>query len=675
MKKILLSLVIFTVCLWLLASCGCGETTTTNSEGSKLPDPTPESTLVTTGESGEETSPATAAATKPTTKPKDSSNTPSDSTTPSSTQTPTLPDYPSNLCLNDLDKMAIKLLAFEKPDAFSGDVGITYVFNDNAADLDQRLLDGMQNKTVSLALRINGTLYPITDYVRSGVYLSLNAEKAGAMFVAGVAYSVALEFYDTNDSLICYSRSELVATPFSTKKTPKRKPLTVTLPTEGLNKVTINQNSLSTVGFEIWADSSVANLFDGNTRTRFGATAQVTVPTVFFNLSQNETLTYYTVHTASDAAMYPERNPLGWRLYGKIGDMWMLLSKVEDTATEETGLKAENETGFSYAIAAPFACSEYKIEFVFSSPMVQLGDITLYATKGFSAPAPDPNEGSVLNNSQAILSSFRLISELQNRVGVVYYLPTGSTVGNAIRAGLDRGEMFATVTLDKTVYQIIDHVWNGDYLYLDLQSAGAPVFANVIYQVSLGIHKASGTRLYYTNAQSLSSPYETPNLPERIGMNITLPQGLTQVSVNTNSVKTENIEHFGDGDPKQLFDGDTKNSKIGGTLAEGTFTLTFSLRSQAALTYYTVYTGNDTQSHPERNPLGWQLFGKVGEEYVLLSDIRETGVAYSGLEGVNATPYSYKIETPIACKEYMIIFDTNSMFQLNEMILYTGTGK
>ena len=675
MKRFCLCLSVFLLVLFLFASCSCGgEETPQNSEETTAP--ISPSVTATTTDPNNPTTPASTAPTtrpRPVTQPTESSNKPSNTTTPQSSQKPALPTLPNDVCLNDLEKMAIKALAFEKPEDFSGDICITYVFNDNAANLDKTVLEGMENKTVSAALRVNGTLYPITDYQRSGVYLRLNAEKAGVLLVKGVAYSVSLEFYDTNNSLLCYSRAELLATPFSTKKTPERKPLTVTLPTEGLNKVSVNKNSLSTDGFEIWA-GSVVNLFDDNTRTKFGITAKETVPTLYFNLTKAETLTHYTVYTANDTATYPERNPAGWRLYGKVGEMWMLLSKIESNATHEPGIKATNSEAFSYAITMPRECQEYKLEFIFTDLSMQLGEITLYTTEGFSVSTPDTSAGSLLNGMQGVqvaLSGFRLISELQNHVGVVYHFTATDSLDDTVRQGLLSGDMFATITLDNTIYQISNHVWNGDSLYLDLQSAGAPVFSNVSYSVSLSIYNASGERLYYTAATTMSSPYQTPNLPDRVGLNTTLPNNLTEVKVNTNSVKTENITHWGDGDPKQLFDGNADTSKIGGNVNEsGEFTLTFSLRSQATLTYYTLFTGNDTEAHPERNPLGWVLYGKVNGEYLLLSDIRETGASYSGLQGVNATPFSYKIENPQSCSEYMIVFHTNEMFQLNEMVLY-----
>lgn len=670
MKKFLLGFAVFTLAVLLFVSCGGEEAKETSSSGTS-PDTTPEGTVATTIQPEVTTAPDT---TDTTANPKSTSKVPPNTTTPQETTTQSVPAVQSPVCLNELDKVTVKAIAFEKNATFGNDIFLTYVFNDNATDIDVKMLDGMKNKTVYAALRINNELFRIDDYQTSGVYLYCNLEKAGAMLLAGVSYSISLEFYNSNDALLYYSRNELLASTMNTKKTPERTTLTVTLPEKGLTKASVVQSTLSLGAMEVWKNSSLSYLFDGSdSANKFGATVQQGIPTVYFHLNKAETLTHYTFRTANDTASYPERNPAGWRLYGKVGEMWMLLSKVESSPTHETGLKATNQSAFSYAITSPCACSEYKIEFIFQSTMMQLGDIDLYTTEGFSAAAPDPNAGELLGNIagvQTALSDFRLIPELQNRVGVAYYLSSETSLASEIKNGLTSGNMFAAITLDKNIYQITDYAISGNYITFDLQSAGAPVFSGVIYQVSLGIYTASGTRLYYTNAEPLSSAYQTPNLPPRTGMNVTLPGGLTEVSVNTNSVKTENIEHFGDGDPKQLFDGDTQHAKIGGTVVDGSFTLTFSLRSSATLTYYTFYTGNDTGSHPERNPIGWQLFGKVGEEYVLLSDVRENAVAYHGMEGVNATPYSYKIDHPTACKDYMIVFDTNQMFQLNEMVLY-----
>ena len=681
MKKFLLSFAVFTLALLLFASCG-GEETNQTTSNTTLPDTTPESTVVTTvkteGTTTVATTPVTEPTTQPTTdtsaKPSTTSTAPQDTTTPQVTTEPIVPTLPSPLCLNEINKVTVKAIAFEKDNTFGNNVYLTYVFNDNATDIDTQMLNGMKNKTVYAALRINNELFRIDDYKTSGVYLYCNLEKAGAMLLAGVSYSLSLEFYNSNDSLLYYSRNELLASTMNTQKIPERTALTVTLPETGLKKTSIKQNSLSSGSLEPARGSSLAFLFDGNSSVnKFLGTVGEGIPTVYFSLNQAETLTHYTFRTANDIAAYPERLPAGWRLYGKVGEMWMLLSKVESSPTHETGLKATNLAAFSYAITSPCTCREYKIEFTFQSSMMSLGDIELYTTEGFSAATPDPNAGKLLSGIagvQATLSDFRLIPELQNRVGVAYYLASETSLVSEIQNGLASGDMFAAITLDKNIYQITDFAISGNYISFDLQSAGAPVFSGVIYQVSLGIYAASGERLYYTNAEPLSSAYQTPNLPPRAGMNVTLPGGLTEVKVNTNSVQAEDFVPFPDGDPKQFFDGDTNFAKIGGTIENGTFTLTFSLRSSETLTYYTFYTGNDTSSHPERNPIGWQLFGKVGDDYVLLSDVRENAVAYHGMQGVNATPYSYKIDTPTACKDYMIVFDTNQMFQLCEMILY-----
>lgn len=678
MKRFLIGLLTLSAALLLFAACACGEDTAPQSSRDTtmaLPG-TAQTTAKPTDATGAPQPSSTSAPklTETNGKPVQSETPVQGTTAPQSTKAPADPTLPSNLCLNRLEKMAVQPIAFEKPAAFSDDVGITYVFNDNGENLDETLIAGMQNKTVVAALRVNGTLYSVTDYERSGVYLRLNTEKAGVLLVAGVTYSVALEFYSADNSLLCYSDTELLATPYSTKKQPERKPLTVTLPTEGLQKVSVKQNTLSANGFDVPNNSSLANLFDGNTKTsKLIGTATEGVPTLYFSLSKAETLTHYTVYTANDAANNPDRNPAGWRLYGKVGDMWMLLSKVESTYEYEPGIQAANAKDFSYAITAPRECSEYKIEFIFTSPTMQLGEITLFRTEGYSVSTPDPNAGSLLNGMQGVqisLAGFCLIPEIQNRVGLSYYFTSEDSLADTIRHGLTTGEMFAAVTLDNAIYQIDTQLWNGNFLYLDLQSAGAPVFSGINYSVSLGIYNASGERLYYTSPFVAASAYQTPNLPQRNGLNITLPNGLSKVTVNSNSLKTENITHWGDGDPKNFVDNETKNTKIGGNVTNGEFTLTFKLNSAATLTYYTFYTGNDTSTHAERNPLGWVLYGKVGDEYVVLSDVRENSVAYSGMEAVNATPYSYKIDNPQKCTEYMIVFYTNEMFQLNEMVLY-----
>lgn len=686
MKKICFSLVVFSLLLLLFASCG-EDVATTSAD--TVADTRPVETVITTASIGTtasttpdttvETVPVTtadtASKTETTAAPPETSKTPSSETAPQSTAKPSVPTVEEPLCLNEIDKMMTKAIAFEKTTLFNKNIFLTYVFNDNATDIDSKMLSGMQNQTVYAAVRVDDQLFRINDYSTSGVYLYCNVEQAGAMLIAGVTYSVALEFYNSNGDLLYYSRNELLASTVNTVKTPEREALTVTLPQTGLNKISVKASTLSASSIEVDKTSNLSFLFDGNSSVnKFVGTVQDRIPTVYFSLNKAETLTHYTLRTASDTSSYPERNPAGWRLYGKVGDMWMLLSRIESTPTHETGLKATDLGSFSYAISSPIECLDYKLEFTFASDVMQLGDIELYATEGFSVAAPDPNAGTLLSGIagvQIALSDFRLIPELQNHVGVAYYFASQDSLAATVRQKLISGEMFATITLDDTTYQIQSLTTSGNYLILDLQASGAPVFANILYNVTLAIYEASGARLYYTVAEPRSSAYQTPNLPQRVGENIELPENITQVKVNTNSVQTENIVHWGDGAPGQLFDGNTTSTKIGGAVPEsGEFTLTFKLNSPTTLTYYTFYTGNDTVTHPDRNPLGWQLYGKVGNEYVLLSDVRENAVTYHGMDTVNATPYSYKIENPQNCSEYMIVFYTDSMFQLNEMILY-----
>ena len=675
MKKFLLSITIFSLCLLLFVACGGDEVTKPLTEGTTLPDSIPITTPNTMPKTEETTTLASTVSTKPVETSAPTTTEAPVTTAVQTTEKPSIPTVPSPLCLNDIDKVAIKPIAFEKNGIFSQDVYLTYVFNDNATDIDTTVFNGMANKTVYTAVRINGTLFRVDDCKVSGVYLYCDIEKAGAMLLAGVTYSVAIEFYNSKDELLYYSRLEMLASTLNTVKAPERTPQTVTLPTSGITKVSVKQSTITASSIEVTKGSSLAYLFDGNSSlNKFSGTVQESIPTVYFSLNQATTLTHYTFTTASDAESYPERNPAGWRLYGKVGDMWMLISKIESSPNYETGLKAKNLTNYSYEIETPIECLEYKIEFIFTSSVMQLGDITLYSTNGFSSPAPNPSAGTLLNGVsgvQVALSDFRLIPDMQNHVGVAYYLSSTTSLAGDIKDGLTLGTMFAAITLDKTIYQIRDFTISGNYIIFDLQSAGAPVYSNITYQVSLGIYSSSGTRLYYTTTESRVSTYQTPNLPARVGANITLPQNITQVTVDTSSVKTdENISHWGDGAAAQLFDDNTKSSKIGGAVADGSFSLTFRLKSATTLTYYTFYTGNDTSTHTDRNPLGWILYGKVNGEYVVLSDVRENSINVTGLEAVNATPYSYKIDNPQNCSEYMIVFYTNSMFQLNEMELY-----
>lgn len=153
------------------------------------------------------------------------------------------------------------------------------------------------------------------------------------------------------------------------------------------------------------------------------------------------------------------------------------------------------------------------------------------------------------------------------------------------------------------------------------------------------------------------------------GQNVALPTtGIKPLTVDKDSIAFD-IECWAANPSTDAFDGNAIATKLGTPNANGNpATLEFSLTEAAAVSYYTFFTGTDTLSkYPGRNPNTWVVYGKVGEEWVVLSDVTDPGMVDEW-----ATPYSYKIETPVECKDYKIVFQTNTVFQLNEIVLYAS---
>ena len=233
------------------------------------------------------------------------------------------------------------------------------------------------------------------------------------------------------------------------------------------------------------------------------------------------------------------------------------------------------------------------------------------------------------------------------------------------------------LNINGTNYYINDFNNYGTYWgRLNAEVAGAEFLMGASYTITMYVYDANYKMVYYTDPLTTVSPVTASNtVDNRTGVNVTLPEGLGTAPMDTSSATVTGITTWGDGAASNLIDGNTSGSKIGGnnTSLGATITVTFKTTSAVTATYYTLYTGGDTASNQGRNPLSWKLYGKVGNDYVLLSDIGYTLTTRPGIEPVNRTPYSYQIENPQSCTEYKIEFIAGSgQFQMNELVLHTG---
>lgn len=227
--------------------------------------------------------------------------------------------------------------------------------------------------------------------------------------------------------------------------------------------------------------------------------------------------------------------------------------------------------------------------------------------------------------------------------------------------------------VDGVPYLINTVGYYGDSTYwgrLALEFEGFQFIKGETYTFKLYVLDADYNLVYFNDAKTFTSQYGLDLRPQQ---NVTLPEGLTAVeNTKITDVSSDGISPYGTETPDKLFDGKYVNgnhTKLCCGVENRPFTVTFKTNGDTTLTYYTFVTANDTAPSGDRNPEGWVLYGKVGTEWVALSTVAVG--SNTGLEGVNYTPFSYKIDNVQTCTEYMFEFtEQGGQFQMAEIILY-----
>ncbi len=292
-------------------------------------------------------------------------------------------------------------------------------------------------------------------------------------------------------------------------------------------------------------------------------------------------------------------------------------------------------------------------------------------------PSTDTTGVPCINDIEGIearVYAFEIPSEFGGNVGLIYYMnDAANNTHTTLIDAVNSNSAYALVSLNGTLYEIPNYANSGNFFRMDIEGAGATLIAGMTYEVIVYFYDMDNKMIYHTAPETIASTLTTANanVGDRAGQNIELPTGLTDASVESASVTAEGLSAWGDGAATNLFDGDTAGTKLGGGTS-GSVTVNFALESPATVSYYTLYTGGDTSKSPERNPLGWTLYGKVDGEWVVLDTISSTETLVTGLEATDSTPYSYKIASPVECGEYKIVFITGGAVQLNEMVLHVG---
>ena len=229
--------------------------------------------------------------------------------------------------------------------------------------------------------------------------------------------------------------------------------------------------------------------------------------------------------------------------------------------------------------------------------------------------------------------------------------------------------LYNGVLSDVSAYEV-----SGTLVRLSLEPAITGIVKGGTYNFEIQLFNADGDIVYYSGMLTATADCYSSDMEQTVDLPLS---GIKEVAVDQTSLSVENIGVWNTNTENvpQLFDGNTMQTKMGGNVqkdesgARLPVSVTFSLTKSTTLSYYTIYTGNDTDSDA-RNPKSWVLYGKVGEDWVELSKIEE---ATNGLKRNRATPANYAVTNPVECKEYKIVFVTNGdQFQLNEIVLYTN---
>ena len=399
-------------------------------------------------------------------------------------------------------------------------------------------------------------------------------------------------------------------------------------------------------GPDIGGNEGADKAFDGDHSTKVCTGSDGADNALIVELKNTINLKGVGICNANDNEGNTGRTVLDFEIYVSAdGENW---GDPVYVATGEGKNKEDYNTNFMeiyYDFASAVSAKFVKVV-VNNGELYQISDILLYAAKGTALGSGMYNPNFSLENDGT-------------KAFVVWFADSVGGANTATKAA--NGEYKTEITINGVTYKELVSKAAGRYWVIDLAATGATGLKNgESYGVSFTLSDANGNCLFYSEDLTRECKFDLyPNaLPKA---------GITQVVVDTNTV-TFDKEFWTANPPACVFDGDTVNTKLGtNKAASQPVTLTFSLTEAATITHYTFWTGTDTLTkYPNRNPKAWVMYGKVGEEWVVLSEVTEPGMV-----DIWATPYSYAVSNPVECKDYKIVFETSSdIFQLNEIELY-----
>lgn len=151
-------------------------------------------------------------------------------------------------------------------------------------------------------------------------------------------------------------------------------------------------------------------------------------------------------------------------------------------------------------------------------------------------------------------------------------------------------------------------------------------------------------------------------------------EGYTQLLQYIDRTKLTGPAGWGSHPVGDMFDGCFETTNDGsnkyGHNEGAPFEITWKMVKEVSVSAYTLYTANDTESYPDRNPKSWSIYGSEdGEEWTLLEKVDN-----GEMPAANYTSKQFTLNNTDAYRYYKWeVHETEGgSFQIGEMLLYTS---
>lgn len=350
-------------------------------------------------------------------------------------------------------------------------------------------------------------------------------------------------------------------------------------------------------------------MFDGDGGTKWcalGATGYVV-----FKTSEAIQPTFYKLITGNDTGNNPSRNWKSWKLYAgnfesdevatRDAEGWVVIDEKVNIGTDQ--LPAANiATAYFYLSAAPAVAYQYyrlEIEELMNNgDRFQMGDMSLFNQANFYTMRQEYTEQyeafslDVVAQQSLIDEYNKVLRELRSAANVAT-LGTASTRLDELQTQINTSvEKYAEY--DAKVAELLEVI--GDMSenlqaffnqYLEANEAAGDMFVN-------------GSYPFIMEQRPLSADQLTKEINYlNYHMDATYRDGL---------IFLDGSSGFSGEGPECLFDGNTATKWCGGYNSEGLY-LVFKASDVVSPYFYTLVTGGDTYTYPERNWGTWKIYG------------------------------------------------------------------